>query len=92
MPSKVQHLQEQPQADPHPVITARNRLGVAVRCGDPVVVVARRQELAAAKLEAYIAKVVAEAPPLDQSQLDAIAVLLRPAPAAAKTAGGGDAA
>lgn len=85
MPSKVQHLQEQPQADPHPVITARNRLGAAVRSGDPVLAAARRQELAAAKLEAYVAKVVAEAPPLSPEQSRIIAALLYPA-------GGGEAA
>lgn len=83
-----------PKLDPlepaNKVIFARNSLGVATRRADPEAVAAARQNLAAAKLEAYIAKVVAEAPPLDQSQLDALAVLLRPVPAA-KPASGGDA-
>ncbi|MDR6414062.1 hypothetical protein [Pseudarthrobacter sulfonivorans] len=83
-----------PKLDPlepaNKVVFARNNLGVATRRADPEAVAAARQNLAAAKLEAYIAKVVAEAPPLDQSQLDAIAVLLRPVPAD-KPASGGDA-
>lgn len=45
---------------------------------DPDLIEARR-ELAAAKLEAYVQKVVANAPPLTSSQRDRIAVLLRPA-------------
>jgi hypothetical protein len=44
---------------------------------DPELINAR-QELAAAKLTAYIEKVVAEAPPLTDEQRDRIAVLLRP--------------
>lgn len=83
-----------PKLDPlepaNKVVFARNNLGVATRRADPEAVAAARQNLAAAKLEAYIAKIVAEAPPLDQSQLDAIAVLLRPVPEA-KPATGRDA-
>ena len=45
---------------------------------DPDLVNARR-DLAAAKLDAYIQKVVAEAPPLTDEQRDRIAALLRPA-------------
>ncbi|MCV7571850.1 hypothetical protein M3F31_005315 [Micrococcus luteus] len=44
---------------------------------DPDLVNARR-DLAAAKLDAYIQKVVAEAPPLTDEQRDRIAALLRP--------------
>ncbi|MDP9982940.1 hypothetical protein J2W14_002342 [Pseudarthrobacter oxydans] len=54
-----------------------------------------RQRLKAARLEDHVRKTVAAWPPLDQSQLDAIAVLLRPVPAVeaeAEAAGGGDVA
>lgn len=44
---------------------------------DPELINAR-QELAAAKLAAYVEKVVAEAPPLTDAQRDRIATLLRP--------------
>ena len=37
-----------------------------------------RRDLAAAKLEDYVSRVVAEAPPLTPEQLDRISVLLRP--------------
>lgn len=42
---------------------------------------ARRRDLAAAKLVAYVERVVAEAPPLTEEQLDRIALLLRPSKA-----------
>jgi F0F1-type ATP synthase delta subunit len=45
---------------------------------DPELLTARRN-LAAARLEDYVAKVVAAAPPLTPAQIDRIAVLLRPA-------------
>ena len=41
-----------------------------------------RRDLAAAKLEQYVARVVAEAPPLSADQAARIAMLLRPAPEA----------
>ncbi|MFF5862646.1 hypothetical protein [Micrococcus luteus] len=44
---------------------------------DPDLINARR-DLAAAKLDAYVKKVVAEAPPLTNAQRDRIAALLRP--------------
>lgn len=44
--------------------------------------VAARRELAAANLEAYVAKVVAEAPPLTPDQAARIARLLLPVPRA----------
>ena len=50
---------------------------------DAVVVDARR-DAAAARVEDYVARVVAEAPPLTDAQRDRISTLLRPA--------GGDAA
>jgi hypothetical protein len=37
-----------------------------------------RRNLAAAKLDAYIQRVIAEAPPLTPEQRDRLAVLLRP--------------
>lgn len=45
---------------------------------DPDLIDARR-DLAAAKLDAYVKKVVAEAPPLTDAQRDRIAALLCPA-------------
>jgi hypothetical protein len=41
--------------------------------------VAARQQLKAAKLADYVAKALAEAPPLTPEQIDRIALLLRPA-------------
>jgi hypothetical protein len=67
---------------PSKVITARSRLGVAARRADPDEIESARRELAAAKLEAYVAKVVAAAPPLTPEQSRIIAALL--------TAPGGD--
>lgn len=64
---------------PNEILAARSRLGVAVRRNEPAAIEAARQELAAAKLASYVAKVVAEAPPLTPEQLDRVAVLLRPA-------------
>lgn len=43
---------------------------------DPVLIAARR-DLRAARLEDYVARVVAEAPPLTEAQRDRIAALLR---------------
>lgn len=45
--------------------------------GDPDLIHAR-QSLKANRLEAYVARVIAEAPPLTPEQLDRVAVLLRP--------------
>lgn len=42
-----------------------------------------RSALAAAKIERYIQRVVAEAPPLSEAQRDQLAVLLRGAPVGA---------
>lgn len=61
---------------PSKVISARSRLGVAARRADPDAIESARQELAAAKLEAYVEKVVAEAPPLTPEQLDLISAAL----------------
>ncbi|WP_142031694.1 hypothetical protein [Arthrobacter sp. SLBN-112] len=58
------------------IYQARAEVAVRVRNGQPVEEARRR--LAAAKLEQYISKVVAEAPPLSKEQVDRIALLLRP--------------
>lgn len=52
------------------------------KADDPELLTARR-DLKAARLEDYVNKVVAEAPPLTAEQLDRVAVLLRPAGGAA---------
>lgn len=64
---------------PSAALAARNRLGAVVRHhpNDPERVSAARADLAAAKLEEYIARVVATAPPLTVEQRDRLAVLLR---------------
>lgn len=61
------------------VAQAKSRLGVAVRSNNPTAEQIARRDLAAAKLEAYVAKVVAEAPPLTEQQRRAIRALLKPA-------------
>ncbi|MGX1160403.1 hypothetical protein FBY31_1229 [Arthrobacter sp. SLBN-100] len=58
------------------IYKARAQVACRVRHGQPTE--EARRNLAAAKLEQYISKVVAEAPPLSSDQLDRIAVLLRP--------------
>lgn len=64
------------------VLLARSQLGVACQRGDSDAQHSARQKLAAAKLEAYIERVLAEAPPLDDDQRTRIAALLRPGPSA----------
>ncbi|MFF5020324.1 hypothetical protein [Micrococcus luteus] len=48
------------------------------RSADDPELIAARQSLKAMKLEEYVARVVAEAPPLTDAQCDRIAALLRP--------------
>jgi phosphoserine phosphatase len=62
-----------------PILKARSDLGVAVRLGDRNKALRARRDLAAAKLEDYVARVVSEAPPLTPEQRDRIATLLRSA-------------
>ncbi|MGP5522883.1 hypothetical protein ACTXM3_06235 [Glutamicibacter arilaitensis] len=50
------------------VLQARAALGVASRRGDKGAIESARRDLAAAKLAAYVEKVVAEAPPLTDEQ------------------------
>ena len=62
----------------------RARVGALSRSrrpDDPELLNARR-DLAAERLAAYVAKTVAQAPPLTAEQRDRIAALLRPIPAA----------
>lgn len=58
-------------------LTARSRLGVATRRGDAAQILDARRDLAAAKIENYIARVVADAPDLTPEQRDRLALLLR---------------
>lgn len=60
------------------VATAKSRLAVSTRWHPHQDQTELRRDLAAAKLEAYVSRVVAEAPPLTAEQLDRVAVLLRP--------------
>lgn len=60
------------------VLKARARLAVNTRHHPELEHTDLKRDLAAAKLEAYVSRVVAEAPPLTPEQLDRIAVLLRP--------------
>lgn len=60
------------------ILAARSRVALAVRRRDPEAERDARRDLAAAKLEAYAARVVAEAPPLTEAQRDRITALLAP--------------
>lgn len=62
------------------VAKARSRLGVAARLGTAEDVVDARRDLAAAKLEDYVQRVVSEAPQLTTEQRDHVAALLRVVP------------
>lgn len=58
--------------------SARNRVGVAVRRGTAADIERARRDLAAAKLEEYIQRVVDAAPPLTDAQRERLALLLNP--------------
>ena len=58
--------------------SARNRLGVAARCGSPADVEQARRDLAAANLEEHIRRVVDAAPPLTPEQRARLSLLLNP--------------
>ncbi|PYI39802.1 hypothetical protein CVS30_03845 [Arthrobacter psychrolactophilus] len=60
------------------IFKARSQVAVASRRKDTAGLAIARRNLAAAKLEAYVSRVVAEAPPLTPEQLDRVSVLLRP--------------
>lgn len=57
-------------------LNARARLGQAVRAGDQDAATEARRDLAEAKIAQYVAKVVAEAPPLGPDQRARLAALL----------------
>lgn len=63
---------------PSPVLTARSNLGNATRRKDPAAIEQARRDLAAAKLEDYVQRTVADAPPLTDDQLKRITAMLRP--------------
>ncbi len=60
-------------------LAARGRLGSVVRrhADDPALIDSARRGLAAAKIEDYIERTVAAAPPLTDDQRDRLALLLR---------------
>lgn len=58
------------------VLAARSALGVASRRGDAEAATEARRDLAAAKIAAYIEKVVAEAPPLSDEQRDRLSAII----------------
>ncbi len=57
------------------VLQARARIGVAVRQGDAVAAENAARDLAAAKIEQYVQRVVADAPPLSDQQRRELAAL-----------------
>lgn len=65
------------------IAKSRSALGVAVRLGDQHAARCARQDLAAAKIEDFVQRTVAAAPPLTPEQRDRIASLLRAGGAAA---------
>jgi type IV secretory pathway TrbF-like protein len=60
---------------PDPVLSARGRLGYAQKVGNADTIATARQELVAAKIESYIQRVVADAPPLSPAQRNRLAAL-----------------
>ena len=73
---------DQPPA-PNPLLRLRGRLAHAHRGGgDEALIREVRRDLAAAKLEQYIERVVSEAPPLTEAQRTKLTALLSPSVAA----------
>ncbi|MGO1505255.1 MAG: hypothetical protein ACTHWV_09880 [Brachybacterium sp.] len=60
-----------------PILKARSRLALATRYGRADDAEDARRDLAAAKLEASIGKITADAPPLTDEQRDHLAALIR---------------
>lgn len=58
------------------VLAARSLLGLASRRRDAEAITDARRDLAAAKIAAYIEKVVAEAPPLTDAQRDRLSAII----------------
>ncbi|MFC5998282.1 hypothetical protein ACFP6A_06025 [Quadrisphaera sp. GCM10027208] len=62
----------------HPKIAkTRSRVGVAYRTGDPQAIAEASRDHAAAKIETFIERTLAAAPPLTDEQRDKLALLLR---------------
>ncbi len=62
----------------HPqVARTRSQVAVAHRRGNPDEIASARRDLAAAKLEDYIKRVVDNAPPLSEAQKASLASLIR---------------
>lgn len=59
------------------VLRARGAVGYAVQRRNPEAEAIARRNLAAAKLAAYVQRVVDEAPPLTAEQMDRITALLQ---------------
>lgn len=59
------------------VLKARAELGVASRRGSGDAIADARRNLAAAKLETYVQRILEEAPPLTPEQRDRVSALLR---------------
>lgn len=59
------------------VFKTRSAKAVAVRRGDEAAAAAATRDLAAAKLEQYIARTIAAAPPLTDEQCDKLVAILR---------------
>lgn len=58
------------------VLAARSLLGLASRRRDAEAITDARRDLAAAKIAAYVEKVVAEAPPLTDAQRDRLSAII----------------
>lgn len=58
------------------VLKARSLLGNATRRGDDEATNEARRDLAAAKIAAYVEKVVADAPPLTDEQRDRLSSII----------------
>ena len=61
---------------PSAVLSARGKLGSAKKSSDPVVIENATRDLAAAKLEQYIERIVSTAPPLSAAQKSRLSALI----------------
>lgn len=59
------------------VAHTRSRLGVAARRGNPSEITEAKRDHAAARIEQFVEKIVATAPPLSVEQTDRIVTVLR---------------
>ena len=58
------------------VLAARSALGLASRRRDSEAIAQARRDLAAAKIAAYVERVVADAPPLTDEQRDRLSAII----------------